>query len=259
MITTANCTIVINGLDVIFTDTSISNSGPIIGGNWSFGDGTGASGINATHTYATAGEYIIYHAPSDGTPGGLFILKTLTVGVVGVEAPLADLIKAKVSQLLYDTYATVFIPKWQYYLQNQTEPVMEDADVLDETKWPYLWNVLIAELVVYEIMMAEASKWMSSGNTLFVLGSGNSSQKSIETGPSKAEWWDNQKNQNEYFKILFTQGLAQYRELLCQFAQRVRASIPFCNFKRDPHLNKKAGRKPDNSGSIYNSIPTWLT
>lgn len=154
-----------------------------------------------------------------------------------------------------------YIKKWQYYLNPQlSTPLTTDTAIEDEDNWPYLWRVLIAELAVYDIILAEATKWMASGNLMFDPNNGtaNTSVKTIKTGPSEAEWWDNQKNQALFFKTMFTEkgALMQYKSAICDLAKRLKAFIPFCGQeKRVIPFIKAMPQVPDKPSEL----PSWIT
>jgi serine protease len=55
----ANFTSSVNGLSVLFTDTSTDSDGSVVARNWNFGDGTTSTQVNPNKTYTSAGTYAV--------------------------------------------------------------------------------------------------------------------------------------------------------------------------------------------------------
>lgn len=84
---TADFDVVIDGLNVDFTDTSIDSDGSITAWNWDFGDGNSSNVQNPLHTYALGGTYTVTLTVTDNDSGMDSTGQQLTVSAVGANAP----------------------------------------------------------------------------------------------------------------------------------------------------------------------------
>lgn len=254
---------VLSGYKVIFTDTSTPNPDPINQWAWDFGGLASSSDQSPHYTFPGAGTYAVKLTVTDNVSGTGNTTINVEIAVSQVGGVVGDEICCRIPPSLCSSDCVPkFVKKWQYYLANQKNPELTlDADIIDQANWEYLENVVIAELTVYETIMAEGSKWMASGNLNFdPASSTNTSIKKIKTGPSESEWWDNQDNQTKLFKELMTEGGAmdRYGKHICNTLKRLGFFVPeFCESKIFGVLPKKAGRNTSNTPT-YGNWPTWL-
>jgi PKD repeat protein len=264
---TAQFTYIAQGLEVVFTDTSIPNPDAVVAWAWTFGSpsilGT-ASVQNPSFTFPVAGTYTVILTVTDsvGMQDTISLPLVLVDAVGGV---IGENIFIRIPPSLFNTPApALFIKKWQHFLANQKAPELTGADIEDQDMWEYLENLFIAELTVYEVIMAQGSTWMASGNLLFDPSSEttNNSVKKIKTGPDEGEWWDNQKNQADFFRTLMQEGgaLDKYKEYLCLTAKRLGFYVDLCDSKNLGLLFRvaKTDRSSDTRANTYLSVPSWL-
>lgn len=70
----------VNSLTATFTDTSTDSDGTIASRSWDFGDGTGSTTTNPSHTYATAGTYTVKLTVTDNNGASNTRSASVTVG-----------------------------------------------------------------------------------------------------------------------------------------------------------------------------------
>tara|TARA_R110001606_G_scaffold394490_3_gene565450 strand:+ start:129 stop:947 length:819 start_codon:yes stop_codon:yes gene_type:complete len=268
MSVTASFTYVATGNSVTFTDTSVavpaSDDTSIVGWAWTFGDGNTSTDQNPNHIYVNEGPYVVQLTVTGDAEGT--DTTTQTVTVTSESTPVGGVVGSTICcrvppSLCGSACASLFVEKWQNYLANQKSPILTGADIIDQAQWEYLENVFIGELAVYEIIMAEGSKYMASTNLIFDPASdGGSGTKMIKTGPDEVEWWNNQDNQVEFFKTIMTEGgaLDIYKEHLCATAERIGFYVPFCKSKNLGNLFKKAGRPNNTAARTYVDLPPWI-
>jgi len=80
---TAAFTSTVNGLTVVFTDQSSDTDGIIEGRNWDFGDGSGTTAQNPTHTYAANGTYTVTLTVIDDDQAAVTATATVRVKKAG--------------------------------------------------------------------------------------------------------------------------------------------------------------------------------
>lgn len=238
----------IQGLIATFINNSLNSPTSY---QWDFGDGNNSILKNPSNTYAEAGYYtvtlIATNADGDSEP---FTIE-IGLGTAGpvMNTPIIVMIDhnlptALVGEATNSEKATL-IHKWQLYLEPLVDEVLP-ADTHNEFGWPPLFNVLIAQLASYDIILQGANQFLSlAGN----LGGSSSSSgsggedgtvqqiKSIETGPAKTEWYENNNktteseiinNIGEAFSSAVKAGgaLDQLKASICQLAHRVRINLP---------------------------------
>ena len=273
---TANFSVIINLLAANFTDTSIpeNSTSPITSWLWDFGDTNTSNIQNPSHSYTAPGIYIVKLTVGDGTRVATttkFLLIATTANSLLV--PIIEQVKCKLPGYNDDLCLLNTIRKWQLSLQEAPTPAIADADVFDETKWPPLFNALIASLVVYELLIELLNQYAVTGAALALQNGSSSSSssssssisaepvlKKLETGPSNAEWFNPlDKNNTEsgskllaaYFKK--DGGLmAEYKNQICILANRLDTYIPeICGCKAKPVLPIIIRRNNCDNPSIY--------
>ena len=257
---TANFSVIVNLLAANFTDTSLPeiNTSPITSWLWDFGD-MGTSNLqNPNHVYAAAGVYIVKLTVGDGTRVAStikFLLLSATANTLLV--PIIDQVKCKIPGYDDDMCLLNAIRKWQLILQYAPTPPIADADVFDETKWPALFNALIASLVVYELLIELFNQYTLTGAALALQGGSSSSSsssssddlevgpiKKLETGPSSTEWFNPTENNNtetgsKLITSYFKDGslMTEYKNQVCLLASRLGVYLPeICECKSRPIL-----------------------
>lgn len=250
----------LNGLEVQFTSLSLNvTAGTTY--SWDFGDGNVSTEQNPLHTFATEAFFIVTLSVTN--PDDTFSDSSNTLNLSGSPAPtlftnipnIIDLYAPSsiIGLIQYNQQKEFFISKWQNYLQPQMDsPAIEVSNTYIEQSWPPLANSLIARLVVIDIITAEASKFAlnsvdaGANNTLDSTNSSTTASnpnpgpiKSIETGPTKIERYENkdvsstsekQINLAKAFAEIIKQGglLDTQKELACQEAESLKIYLPMC-------------------------------
>lgn len=104
-----------------FTDASTDSDGTVTGWSWDFGDGSGSTEQNASHTFAAGGDYAVTLTVTDDD-GAASAPRSATVSVVDPtnEAPTADFSAAcgdnycRFSDLSTDAGGTIVAWDWDY-------------------------------------------------------------------------------------------------------------------------------------------------
>jgi hypothetical protein len=272
------------GLSISFVNLTIDQEPEAIY-NWSFGDGTTSNEQNIVHTYESFGIYnVSLSVTNTGEPP---VTQTLLLHVDPIldSNILFDIIKLVDThippglepELTVLTRRDFQIVKWQHYLQPL---VYEPFEVLVEntykaSHWPPLVNVLLAKLVVMDILEMNATDFlMGTLNGKGSSGSGSNTSttggiKSIETGPTKIERYENKdassfseanSNLSKSVNNLLRPGglIDQMRAGICQDADRVRVYLPMCGPLPGITTNPIVSRTPG-SGSSHNANPFGIT
>lgn len=249
MIPIANFGFSRTGLDVTFSNLSF-NTDNTTTYNWDFGDGsTSTDKIPPTHSFGSEGFFLVKLTVTNGADIDSI---EMSVGVSNSLTTLLSLpIFKLVSYYLPTTLTTasqqeIFtaIQTWQIYIQPLVdEPLIPISvnDVHNEFKWPSLLNVLIAQLVAYDLLVQESAAFLinlaSSGN---ISSSNTRSIKTMETGPTRVEWFDDGETLNEissaYSKATSPTGIIfLLKQSICQMSSRNRIYLPICGqLKHNP-------------------------
>lgn len=139
--------------------------------------------------------------------------------LVRVDIPSITVLSDEDLEQLAITYQNFLAPRF----------LIPDADKLDDTKYTYLQNNLVAKLIVRAKSLQSLSNAVtSSGGSGATVGA----TKSIKTGPSEASWYD----PSLFWKsVLGTKysSFEQFEQEICMFANDLGVRLPFC----------KAGKK----------------
>jgi PKD repeat protein len=332
----------VNFLGVSFTDMSQNTP---TSWSWQFGDGNTSTERNPSHTYTDPGDYLITFTTTNDDGSDTFTY-TLTV---------KDQINYGYSiDQIIDEERPTLIPKdsvfedqrkkyWMLHLQILIDPKIADAFVFDETKWPNMVKILIANLVIRDVLAklgkeamtqsishyntinsqqititesgniisfvgtsatlnaptgGDSYQWQKDGNNLagatsqtyvaslpgsytcivttatvpstfgpIVVSMSNTTTstttaggglKSLETGPSKAEWYDVSQTISSIFKPVMGPGgvmSSVFDELtsdICSTASRLRIRLPFCpKLVQNTIIPIKVERPHCDSNSIF--------
>lgn len=206
--------------------------------NWDFGDGGSSTEQNPTYLYAVPGTYTISLTATNIDGSNTFehtiILQNPTTITV------TDSIAADLPEGLSIEPASqaLWIQKWQLYLQTLVDPHIPTIDVHNEQSWPSLVNILIGKLVIHDaftraaagsliLMMQGASNSEESSST-----SPGSSEKSIETGPTKVEWTEASDSISAFMKAKTGEEgnniFDTLRLEICRLASRLMIQLPLC-------------------------------
>jgi PKD repeat protein len=227
------------GLSVKFTDRS---SGSPTAWLWDFGDTTSSALQDPPlHVFPADGVYVVSLKASnvDGEN-----TKTLSLTITlepGLNYSVKDLVTCDLpAGISFDTNCFgQSLRKWQLFLQPFAG--IHDADVFNESKWPPLWNVLLAKLLVYDQIIKAASTAMVTLQTSAASQTAEGGIvttkgpiKKIETGPSNVEWYDGSAYWTNMLKGSSgaNQGgvLGMIQSDLCVFARRLGVRLPMCNY-----------------------------
>ena len=266
---TAQFGYIINGLEVTFTSLSL-NVDQDSTYNWDFGDTIGLSTEeNPVYTFTNTNFFNVKLTVinSDLTSNTSEVIINLTgqppANLFNNIGNLIDLYSPTniVGTINHHAQKEFLIGKWQSYLQPLVyDPSVEFQNTYIESSWPPLANSLIAKLVVLDIIYMISAKFLittaeAGGNSEFNSTSSSSSTstssqqpgsiKSIETGPTKVERYENkdvsstsekQVNISKAYKELTTKGgfLDQLKDSICIESKRINVELPFCQeFKRN--------------------------
>jgi len=250
MIPVANFTFIPTGLSLQFTD--LSENIPT-SWSWDFGDLNSSLDQNPLHVYAAAGRYTVKLTATNGD-GSHQVIYTIVVAVTPtLYLAIRDIVTCKVpaaipiDQICKDNY----VAKWQLYLQILVDPNISDANVFDESKWPPLVNMLIAELVAWELISEVAQQALTNtlaSSTTTTTPSALGGLKKVKTGPAEAEYYDGSGTASDVLKNVFGPGgvFEMLKKTICTTSARLRVTLPMCPpLAHGPVIPKKQGRPPE--------------
>lgn len=197
-----------SGMTVNFVNSSLNSPTSF---QWDFGDGTTSIEKSPSHTFSEMGFFTVTLIASNTDGDSEPLVLTIGAGNVNdmLNASILELIDHYLPSALKGelgaTEKISLIQKWQLYLQPLVlipYRVLEQ-DTYNEFKWPGLVNSLIAQLVSYDIVLQGANQFLSTAGSISDIitdsdseseGSTDKEQqiKSIETGPAKTEWYQNE-------------------------------------------------------------------
>lgn len=247
-----------SGLSVDFTDRTVNPGGPAVSTwNWNFGDGNSSTSQNPSHTYASPGIYGVILVAGDGVTTNTivrYLFVTSEAGVIPVT--IMEMVLMKIPPTLYDTQNILtYIQRYQLMLREAPETEITLANVFNESAWPSMYNVLIAELVVLECIREMASIYASSGsliNTQITSSTTGGEEtvdkelKSVKTGPAEAEWFS--KNEtiaeltdkySQYYYLLFGKQniVEELQKSVCMLASSLEVYLPtICGEQKLPYF-----------------------
>jgi PKD repeat protein len=276
----------VNDLEITFTSLSL-NVDVDTTYLWDFGDGNTSAEENPIHTYLAPAFYNVKLTVTnlDASTSESIVL----INISGTQNPeifndipsMVDLYSPTeiIGTVRNHQQKEFLISKWQAYLQPLVvDKIVTIENTYNPNAYSPLANSLIAKLVVIEIIMAEASAFLlktavdGNGGSSASSGSGsttvNGSIKSIETGPTKVERYENkdvssasEKSANlaKTYQNLITQGgvLDQLKDSACQESKRIDVYLPMCGPL--PASNKGFGVTCKNEGQGYNANPFGIT
>lgn len=250
-----------NPLEITFQGLPSSNGEPIISWLWDFGDTNTSTNQVQTHTYTTPGIFLISLTVTNADGSDIIINYIVITNTPNIIDSIITMVECKVPPAFRDLPCIYdYIRKWQLYLQPQVNTIpIPDSDVFIESSWPPLFNVLIAELTVYEVIMARLAAFTIAGN---VSGNGSTtnstitnpgSLKKLETGPSNAEWYQNTFQdltaQSQFARVVFNKNdgmINQYKQSICMLANRLFVKLDICEYTRKENRLFKKSSVRDN-------------
>lgn len=278
----ANFSYTMAGLTATFADGSSNTGGPAISSyNWNFGDGNTSTSQNPSHTYSAAGIYGVVLVVGDGvTTASItrYLLVTSTAGVIPVT--ILEMVLFKIPPSLFSTMALLtYIQRYQLMLREAPPTEIPLLSVFDETAWPSMFNVLIAELVVLEAIRQMASIFAASGSVSQLISSTSTSTeetepelKKVKTGPAEAEWYSRFENASSiteqyanYYNTIFAKGpgmIVELQKSVCMLASSLEVYIPtICGDIKGPFVGLdvvEANDIPDATDYFYGNPLTNL-
>jgi PKD repeat protein len=235
MFPTASYTSASNGVSVQFTDTS---SGTPESWQWDFGDGEISIEQSPVHVFASKKFYLVTLTVvnTDGVDSITHLLDLS--GMPQLTGTIDEFITIEAGALATNidpAYRTLQTQYWQLYLQKGPTPQIPNADVFNESKWPSLYRLLIAKLVVYSyylsILKGSLATSLGGGSTT---SSGAGGLKKVVTGPAEAEFF----NPAElYIKLLSktsSSGGTLFDTIssdVCTLGNRLGVKLPMCAAK----------------------------
>lgn len=231
----ASFTFLPTGLSVQFTDLSTNIPTSWL---WDFGELPTQVIQNPAHTFSAPGVYTV-RLTATNDDGSTQVIKSLNVSIdPTLPLSISDIINCKMpAGISIDEICKLnYIRYWQLYLQVLVDPVISDANVFIESAWTPLANMLIAELVAYQLIQDTVSQNAVPSSTSMGV------QKKIKTGPAEAEWYSN----FDAGANAFAPGgvFDQLRKSVCTTASRIRVNLPMCPpLTHKPQLFRKVGRR----------------
>lgn len=248
----ADFTFTLSGLVATFTDLSSPEGSAITAWAWNFGDGQTASTQNPSHTYSSAGTYIVTLTVTnaDGTDNrALTILVSTSSTSMGLS--ISALISYKVPEDQVGL-STIEALKKKWMVMFASAAGVTDSPY-DESNWPDAWIPFLADLVVYEIYRDTISNLAFTGgatsSSTSSSGASDGGVKAVETGPSKVEFYEAnspETSANVYKAVLSTNPgmMDELKEMLCQWAGFLKVHLYFCRRNKNTMLYKKAQKNP---------------
>lgn len=236
MIPIANFQYNVQGLTAVLVDGSTNNP---VSWLWDFGDSQTSTLQNPQHVYSVAGDYevILISTNGDGDSSPFTqSIKILPTGVFIIDDILTESLPS--SLVLNEDFVSQRKTYWRLYLQTLIDPFIPDTHLNDENYWPPLVNMLIAKLIISDYLMKLANEAIVNviSTTSTDTTGGNGNIKTMEMGPSKAEWFDS----SDTLKKLFgtdANGNSPFSSInieICGLASRLSIRLPHC-----PKLNSK--------------------
>lgn len=255
--------------------------------NWDFGDGNTSDLFEPIHTYETVGFYNVKLTVKNGLEEPESISDRLLNVYILPPNDIAYNIDKMVElytpsglepNVIKTDRKSFFIVKWQLYLQPliETPFTVASENVFNATFYPPLVNILISKLVVLDIITSNATEFLTkllesggSGNTVSdETATKEGTIKSIETGPTKIERYENKdisSNSEMLSNLGKTYTLMQrpgglfdlMKADICQDADRVRVYLPMCGVMSGISIGLQIGK--ESRGSHHNANPFGVT
>ena len=248
----------VEGLKVKFQVLSQIPSNSVV--SWNFGDGTDAyNQAKVSHEYEEMGIYPIDLTveTSEGTYGkGAKVLMLSTITKTHLSDSIYNLINDyiphEISDGMTSSQKSVFINKWQLYIQplvnrpRGKEIPIEEYN--NELYYEGLENQLIMELAAWDYLNVTITNLLTgSGEYIRQIARKSSTEedesyentrgdrvKKITTGPTEVEYYDTLTESISSLFKAYTEALKpggvmdELRKNLCMLANRLEIFLPFC-------------------------------
>jgi PKD repeat protein len=215
-----------NGLNLILTNLSLGHGLSYL---WDFGNGQTSTQRDITHQYAEPGFYKVSLTVSndDGSSTFALDLQINATGVAGLR-PIYFIVKGSLPAIgeIQDNVIVEYIRLNQLNIQPAIEPPIEDVEVHNESNYHPLVNQLISSMTILDIIILKANQYMASFSSTSSTEGAAPQVKSIETGPSKVEWYAGSEQWTEIMKPGGTYEII--RNSTCALAQRLNIQLPYC-------------------------------
>lgn len=204
--------------------------------SWDFGDGSPVStSQNPAHTYSATGTYVVSLTVTNADGSSNKTLSLLVSATAVVPLTISEIVRRRMpGNLTVDTLLVESYKKeYQLYLQPLLNPAIVDADVFNESAWPPLANLLVAELVSYRLIADEVNR-LTLALTNTASNTSTQSQgalKKLVTGPSEAEWYNTTESTTQFLSSTFRQGSSFESNtvgMICTLAKRLDISLDIC-------------------------------
>ena len=241
-----------NLLVVSFMDTSTNTP---TSWSWEFGDSQTSTSQNPSHTYSAPGTYVVKLTATNADGSSSLQREIIARVDVGLPVSLRELVKAKARNSTYtEELLDVLIAQWQLFIGPLVTPAVGGADILNEGSYSPLANVLIGDLVAYDLifttmmgaMVGSSAQSTSTQTTTVTAGGG---LKALETGPAKAEWYDASEKLVNFFKTAssgaFQAGsspLDILQKEICTIAASLGVQLPMCPVIKSPVIIPRMAR-----------------
>ena len=274
----------VEGLKVTFQVLSRIPANAVV--SWNFGDGTDAyNQARVTHQYGEMGIYPIDLTveTSGGTYGkGAKVLMLSTITKTHLSDSIYNLINEyiphEISEGMTSSQKSVFINKWQLYIQPLVSRSRGKEIPIDEYNnelyYEGLENQLIMELAAWDFLNVTITNLLTgSGEYLrqLVRKSNNEDDESYEntrgdrvkkitTGPTEVEYYDSLSESISALYKSYTDALKpggvmdELRKNLCMLASRLEIFLPFCT--PDYHITVPKVVNRRNPGPLGGPNPT---
>jgi PKD repeat protein len=238
----ANFTFITNGLTAFFQDSSTETPTSWL---WDFGDTNTSTSQSPNHTYAASGNYSVSLIATNGDGASTAYIYEIKVNEAQTTS-IDDIIlfESPPSITLDQNTKNYLLNKWRLYLQAAFK--IGDEYLNDEAQYQFLHNVLLAKLVIYDIILIEAKKYLAStmnGGGTSSGGVAGGNIKKIETGPTNAEWYSGSETLAKLFAVN-KNGVSPFDEItqdVCHLSGRLKIKLPMCkSFVSNPFVPLKA-------------------
>ena len=275
----------VDGLKVTFQVLSPIPANAVV--SWNFGDGNDVyNQPRVTHEYAEIGIYPIdltVETSDDGTYGKgarVLMLSTITKTHLSdsIYNLINDFIPHEISDGMTSSQKSVFINKWQLYIQplvnrpRGKEIPIEEYN--NELYYEGLENQLIMELAAWDYLNVTITNLLTgSGEYIRQIASKSSTEddesyentrgdrvKRITTGPTEIEYYDTLTDSISSLFKAYTDALKpggvmdELRKNLCMLASRLEIFLPFCTPEYHITIPKVVNRR--NPGPLGGPNPT---
>jgi PKD repeat protein len=245
------------GLSASFRDLSYGNPSSW---DWDFGDGSSNStDQHPTHLFTEEGFHTVTLTISDEADPPVTVQSTQRVGVSSSpeecpQMPTYDAVMLRIPEnftsIVTPPLTYSLIRKWQRIISTLVTPSINPLYTHNELYWPLLANELVIELVVLDIFeskvknflmsLASSSMSSSSGTT-----SSKGSLKSIVTGPSEVQWYDNAQTVSDQLSAVTKTGgfIDQSKNQACSLAAILKVPLFICPEGNKPVFPPKIAKK----------------